>query len=69
MRDPVTASLWLLCYLLPLSEVMLISGFGEMHEAPGGGGVTAQRAVVTFTVIDVMVFSLYQDRISHCRWI
>ena len=31
----MTAPLWLQCYLLPLSEVMLISGFGESHEAPG----------------------------------
>lgn len=38
MSDPVTAPLWLQCYLLPLSEVILISGFGEMHEAPGGKG-------------------------------
>lgn len=42
MSDPVTAPLCPRCYLLPLSEVMLISGFGEMHEGQGGK-VTTQR--------------------------
>lgn len=60
MSDPVTAPLWLQCYLLPLSEVMLISGFGESHEAPGRKGYSTK---ICCWCGGADLFSLYQDTI------